>query len=152
IRAINNGQLYRYIPKPWDAQDLRSTIRNALEAVTLRRERDALVARLERRLDALSILYEVSAKAGDVTSTADIVDLITRALHRILSFDVAASLIAPADTGGAVMHLHCQAVCDEGTLTTARDRCLDLYNTLTWRELGEDALVVQVTGERARET
>lgn len=154
ITAINSGLLYRYVRKPWDPSDLKATVRHALEARALRRERDALVERLQRRLDALSILYEVSAAANAVSSYAEIVDLITRALHRIVRFDVAASLIAPpaaapGEAQTAVMHLHCETACDEPTLTTTRDRCADLYETLTGGALGEDQLVVAVTGDRS---
>lgn len=147
IAAINSGLLYQFVRKPWDAGELRAVIRNALEARSLRHERDALVERLQRRLDALSILYDVSAAAGDVSSYADIVDLITRALHRIVRFDVAVSLIAVGEPQGAIMHLHCQTPADEAALTTARDRCADLYASLTGRSLGGE-LVVNVTGER----
>ena len=31
IEAINQGQIYRYITKPWDRQELRITIKRALE-------------------------------------------------------------------------------------------------------------------------
>lgn len=32
IRAINKGNIYRYITKPWDVNDLKITIQNALNA------------------------------------------------------------------------------------------------------------------------
>ncbi|HXC04963.1 MAG TPA: response regulator [Bacteroidia bacterium] len=36
IQAINKGQVYRYITKPWDEQELRISIENAFEVYTLR--------------------------------------------------------------------------------------------------------------------
>ncbi|MDB5744131.1 MAG: response regulator receiver protein [Polaromonas sp.] len=42
IEAINSGEIYRYITKPWDLGSLHADLRNALELATLRSERDQL--------------------------------------------------------------------------------------------------------------
>ncbi len=149
--ALNAGRIFRFVEKPWDPVSFRATVKAALEGRALRVERDVLVDRLQRRLESLSILHEVAVAAGDVTSYVDIVELIMRALGKILRFDVAATLIAPGEAA-AVMHLHCQTAADETALTTTRDRCLELYTTLTGREIEETQLTVRVTGERVGET
>lgn len=43
IEAINSGEIYRYITKPWDLESLHADLRNALELASLRGERDSLV-------------------------------------------------------------------------------------------------------------
>lgn len=43
IDAINTGEIYRYIAKPWELEALRSDLKNALELADLRHERDELV-------------------------------------------------------------------------------------------------------------
>ena len=43
IMAINAGEIYRYITKPWDIQMLRTEVRLAVEVSTLRSERDELL-------------------------------------------------------------------------------------------------------------
>lgn len=43
IEAINNGEIYRYIAKPWDLEHLRADLRNALDLAALRAERDDLL-------------------------------------------------------------------------------------------------------------
>jgi two-component system, probable response regulator PhcQ len=43
IVAINSGEIYRYITKPWDAQMLMNEVRLAAEVSELRNERDELV-------------------------------------------------------------------------------------------------------------
>lgn len=43
IDAINTGEIYRYIAKPWELEALRTDLRNALELAALRNERDELV-------------------------------------------------------------------------------------------------------------
>ncbi|QIM53069.1 response regulator [Hydrogenophaga crocea] len=43
IEAINSGEIYRYIAKPWELEHLRADLRNALELAALRAERDGLL-------------------------------------------------------------------------------------------------------------
>ncbi len=43
IVAINAGEIYRYITKPWDLEMLRTEVRLAVEVSTLRSERDELL-------------------------------------------------------------------------------------------------------------
>lgn len=47
IEAINTGKVYRYITKPWDKDELKITIDNALEAVRLRRDNKHLIQELQ---------------------------------------------------------------------------------------------------------
>ena len=43
IEAINTGEIYRYVTKPWDLELLRADMRNALELSETRCERDDLL-------------------------------------------------------------------------------------------------------------
>ena len=43
IEAINSGEIYRYITKPWDMGSLHADLKNALELAEVRNERDHLV-------------------------------------------------------------------------------------------------------------
>lgn len=47
IDAINTGKIYRYITKPWDKDELRITIDNAVETVMLRRNNKKLIHELQ---------------------------------------------------------------------------------------------------------
>lgn len=53
IEAINTGRVYRYISKPWDKDELKITIDNAIEAVGLRRLNKQLVKDLQDHNDKL---------------------------------------------------------------------------------------------------
>jgi two-component system response regulator HupR/HoxA len=46
IRAINEGKIYRYIAKPWEPDQLRLDVKNALEAYTLSAENAQLASAL----------------------------------------------------------------------------------------------------------
>jgi CheY-like chemotaxis protein/GGDEF domain-containing protein len=167
IAAINEGRVYRYVTKPWNTADLVITVKNALDTVRLRRERDSLLRRLERRLEAMSVLVDISAQASAPQSHAHLLELVTRALPKIVSFDVAASLVVPPGPGGpgpASMHLHCPpgpdggGVVDEATLLSARDKALEIYNHLVASpgaeglSVDQDELLVNVSGARVRST
>jgi class 3 adenylate cyclase len=47
IEAINTGKVYRYITKPWDKDELKITIDNAVETVMLRRNNKKLITELQ---------------------------------------------------------------------------------------------------------
>ena len=46
IRAINDGRIYRYIPKPWEPDDLRIAVKRGLEVFELSSENAELSAEL----------------------------------------------------------------------------------------------------------
>ena len=137
IAAINEGRVYRYVTKPWNTADLVITVKNALEAVALRRERDgaARAARAAaRRHDGAG--RHLGRRRRRCSRTRSCVELVTRALPQIVTFDVAATLVVPPGVGGpgpATMHLHCA---EPGRrrrgdcCSRARDRALEIYNQL----------------------
>ncbi len=49
IRAINRGQIYRFISKPWDAQELKMILDRALESYDLEMRNRRLMKELELR-------------------------------------------------------------------------------------------------------
>ncbi len=56
IDAINKGQVYRYLSKPWQEDELRVTIESAYEVFKLRRENKELLTKLERANNQLEFL------------------------------------------------------------------------------------------------
>jgi C4-dicarboxylate-specific signal transduction histidine kinase len=53
LKAINEGLLYRFILKPWEPEDMRVTVRRALETKRLSDEHDQLVNQLKTSYDEL---------------------------------------------------------------------------------------------------
>jgi DNA-binding NtrC family response regulator len=49
VQAINEAGVYKFIMKPWDDEDLKITVRRALESLDLVRERNALRERVKSR-------------------------------------------------------------------------------------------------------
>lgn len=53
VAAINEGHIYKFIPKPWNDEELRETIQNCLERYFLQRKNRELLERLEITNQAL---------------------------------------------------------------------------------------------------
>ncbi|WP_322049397.1 response regulator [Paraburkholderia sp. J67] len=62
VEAVNQGQIHRYIKKPWDISALRMEMKQALELSGLRKERDQLV---REKLGVLQT-QTVAARIGTV--------------------------------------------------------------------------------------
>ena len=56
IDAINEGQVYQYLTKPWDESNLRIIIKNAFEIYDLRQRNKELVEKLRRANEQLEFL------------------------------------------------------------------------------------------------
>ena len=54
IEAINKGEIYRYLSKPWQKTDLKNTINNALELYNLREKNKNLIIDLKETNSELS--------------------------------------------------------------------------------------------------
>ncbi|WP_233151862.1 HD domain-containing phosphohydrolase [Pelomonas sp. KK5] len=52
--AINKGEIYRYITKPWNDEELLLTVRQAIERKQLQRERQALLALTQAQNEQLA--------------------------------------------------------------------------------------------------
>ena len=69
IGAINDGKVYKYIQKPWDAEELKLTVKRALESYDLKKHNDWLLNELK---SAMSELEELSM--GTIRALADALD------------------------------------------------------------------------------
>lgn len=93
IDAINTGEIYRYISKPWELESLRADLKNALELSDLRAERnellrDKLLAQQSQLLaHRMAALLMVSAAVQPQDHEA--------ALYRFAQATMAGSPVAP---------------------------------------------------------
>lgn len=62
IDAVNTGEVYRYMTKPWDPVDLVNTIQKATEKIDLRSEVIAKNKKLEKALEELKILDQAKSQ------------------------------------------------------------------------------------------
>ena len=84
IEAINKSRIYRYVTKPWESEELRITLRRAIEAFHLVRENLRLLGELRRaneRLAAENAYLRDTAQheiVGESAAIRDVLDLIGR--------------------------------------------------------------------------
>jgi signal transduction histidine kinase len=78
--AVNDGSIYRYVPKPWSPDEMRVTLRRAIEVYALDRERDEL-------LRELTILNRVSHSINQELALDPLLELLLTAVTRELEFD-----------------------------------------------------------------
>ncbi len=72
VAAINDGQIYKFIPKPWNDEELLLTIKKALEVYFLRKKNEDLTTQLIATNNELTILNEGLEEIID-KRTADII-------------------------------------------------------------------------------
>lgn len=56
IKAINSGEIYRYLTKPWDEMHLKLTVRDAIEKFNLEEENRKLLAVIRKQAMALKTI------------------------------------------------------------------------------------------------
>lgn len=49
VQAVNQGGIYRYMMKPWEANEMKMTIDNAMLAFQLKAENKALISELQKK-------------------------------------------------------------------------------------------------------
>jgi len=100
IDAINKGQIYRYISKPWDDNDIMLIIRHALQQKRLEREKlrlEELTSRQNEQLKDLNVNLEakVAARTGELNQTMQFLEAANDKLKKsfIMSVRVFSNLI-----------------------------------------------------------
>ncbi|WP_422930665.1 ATP-binding protein [Singulisphaera sp. PoT] len=69
INAVNEGNIFRYILKPWDASELEGILRQAADQFELLAERKRLIAELQTANARLTRANEELAEAGQLKSS-----------------------------------------------------------------------------------
>lgn len=106
IRAINEGRIYRYVPKPWEPDELRISVKRALEVYALSGENaqlaDALAEANERlRAENVYLRREVEARysfegiIGDAPAMQKIFDV----TEKVAQTDATVLLTGETGTG-----------------------------------------------------
>ncbi len=87
--AINNGSIYRFIPKPWMPEEMRVTLRRGIEVYALDRERKQLV-------HELSLLNRISRFLNRELDLEPLLDRLLATMIDDLGYDAAGILFFDA--------------------------------------------------------
>jgi two-component system, probable response regulator PhcQ len=66
IDAINHGEIYRFLTKPWDDTELKVTLHLAFEQLDLERENRRLLATVRRQSNLIKTLEEEHPGIGEL--------------------------------------------------------------------------------------
>ncbi len=124
--AINDGSIYRYVPKPWDPEEMRVAIRRGLEVFALQREREALV----KELQAVNKISETITRE---LSIQPLMDQLVSSLTEGLGYDGATLLLF--DPSGERLILERMAPAEHDASVALADYTLDRHEA---PELFED--------------
>ncbi|MDJ0701953.1 MAG: response regulator [Leptolyngbyaceae cyanobacterium MO_188.B28] len=87
VEAINDGQVYRYITKPWNTEELTSVIRKATETYDILKQRNEELQQAEKQI----ALAAVVAQSANLRLPSDAIrQLVTNGVSHILSADICA--------------------------------------------------------------
>ncbi len=145
VDAINRGQVWRYLVKPWEKADLRQTVVRALEQVELRRERARLQAEVERRLDALQAASEIAREVGAAESLGRILERVAERLPRIVRCDVAAAIVAAPEGATDLLIRPCVRLSD-AALLEVKELAVAAFREHAGRPVAEADVRVRVSG------
>jgi len=139
IAAINDGQVFRFVSKPWEHNDLVLTLQQAVERHRLSRDNARLLAELERRLHALEIVHSIMAAAsrGSLQHPAGV--LLDR-LREVIAYDLAAVLLVPAGGEPATLQLKSVGSVSQRNALDLVDQIVALYELLAKTTLDENRL------------
>lgn len=68
VEAINSGQVYKYITKPWDPSELKTVVQRAVETYDLFKKRSEELRRAQAQTTLLSTVVQVTRQSGGVES------------------------------------------------------------------------------------
>ncbi len=93
IAAINDGEVFRYLSKPWDDLHLQQVLRDGLERRALERDRDALRELTSRQNEELSRLNaDLERRVKERTRDLDAAVVELRGLHERLRAEFASTV------------------------------------------------------------
>jgi CheY-like chemotaxis protein len=84
VDAINSGQVYKYITKPWDPNELKTVVDKASESYEVLKQRAENLYRAKEQTELMGIILETAQNAA---STADCLEPIAEAFGKSFLVD-----------------------------------------------------------------
>jgi len=85
VDAINSGQVYKYITKPWDPNELKGVVQRAVDTYAVVKQKTLELQRAEAQMELLKAIVQV---AGGELSLSDSLEPIAMAFGKNFAADV----------------------------------------------------------------
>ena len=143
--ALRNRRLFQAVGIDLRPGELLAACLAAHEVTALRYDAAEQRRIAQRRVEVMATLHELSAAVTELGSYAEVLEHVTRDLHRLVRFELAA-VLAAVDGSAAVLHLHCQDACDVTLVRAVRDKCLESFRAAAGRSIDESELIMNLSG------
>src|SRR4028119_2106220 len=71
VEAINSGQVYKYITKPWDPYELKNLVQRAKDAYDLLKQRTEELGRAQAQTQLLATIVQVAQESPHIEETLE---------------------------------------------------------------------------------
>jgi CheY-like chemotaxis protein len=71
VEAINSGQVYKYITKPWDPNELKTVVQRAAETYELLKQRTEEMRRAQAQTALLAAIVQVAQEADSISASLE---------------------------------------------------------------------------------
>jgi two-component system NtrC family sensor kinase len=105
VEAINEGQIYKFVPKPWNDQDLLTTITSSFEQYRLQKENARLYEELKIRYQELEVLSKcLEDKVAERTKNLEIKNRALSIAHSVI--DSLPLGVVGIDSDGMIVYMN----------------------------------------------
>jgi two-component system response regulator HupR/HoxA len=142
VRAINTSRIYRYVTKPWESEELRLTLKRAVEVFHLSRENTRLVEELRRaneRLAAENAYLRSAVPAHEIVGESEAIAGISALIAKVAP--TATTVLVEGETGTG-KELVARAIHQDSP------RCDNLFVAVNCAALSEGILESELFGHR----
>lgn len=94
VEAINSGKVFKYVTKPWEAEDLKAVVKQAIDTHNVLKSR---TEELRRALRQESLLYAVTNTIRSAPNYRDMLQRIVETVGQM--FEVSSCLLRPFQEG-----------------------------------------------------
>lgn len=140
VDAINTANLWRYVPKPWNNEDLIMAIKNGIEYFELKEERRELTAKLEKKnLELEELNCSLEEKVKERTELINChVNLLLKLIDGIDYDDFTELIIAEIKKIMDTDYVRLLQLADNGQISTCGN--IDCESRIECERMIEDAL------------
>ncbi|WP_254174644.1 response regulator [Planktothrix pseudagardhii] len=145
VEAINSGKVFKYVTKPWDADELKAIVKQALETHTVLKSR---TEELRRALQQESLLYAVTNTIRSAPNYREMLQRIVETVGQM--FEARYCLLRPFQDGQMVDEWFMYESGRGELLDTSDDQkpSTDLLQLLVWETTDVEVIQEAETDER----
>ena len=99
IEAVNMGQVYRYITKPWDSREVKSVLTQAIERFHLRRDNQRLSDQLRQYAGYLDFQSHSAFDFGNIVGESDALKQVLTRVEQVATTNATVLLRGETGTG-----------------------------------------------------